>query len=295
MDRKYLWFITPKTNLHVGDENVTNFGLVDKMVQRDVLTTLPCIHSSSLKGALSEFVSVKLGKSEEVPPDKSSLNIVKSIFGSDNLKPEDSQKGTHTFFDAHLLFLPVPSSRDLFYMATCPSVLKGFVQEMEMMNCPVGSIDELRQLTELPPTSGKPYVFLQAEPEHLKLAGQSVFSWNEEKLGESRKKAVLFLKSSVGKDIAILSDEDFVELCNDENLPIIARNKLEKGESKNLWYEQVVPRETVFYTFILEKGEVSLKEQLLKGNESQVADRIQIGANATIGYGYCNFKLVASK
>ena len=73
------------------------------------------------------------------------------------------------------------------------------------------------------------------------------------------------------------------EMCHDDNLPIIARNALDNGESKNLWYEQVLPSETVFYTIIQEEGEI-LKNAL----DGKI---VQIGANATIGYGYCEFKL----
>ena len=41
--------ITAKTNLHVGNEGGTNFSVIDKAIQRDALTGLPCINSSSLK------------------------------------------------------------------------------------------------------------------------------------------------------------------------------------------------------------------------------------------------------
>jgi Uncharacterized protein predicted to be involved in DNA repair (RAMP superfamily) len=79
----------------------------------------------------------------------------------------------------------------------------------------------------------------------------------------------------------------FTQLCSDDDLPIIARNVLENGESKNLWYEQVIPAETIFYTFIQSPSGVL---------ENELDDKIvQIGANATIGYGYCKFtKLLKS-
>ena len=79
-------------------------------------------------------------------------------------------------------------------------------------------------------------------------------------------------------------DAKFIELCSDDNLPIIARNVLDNGESKNLWYEQVVPAETIFYTIIHDNGDRTLAEQI-----SNPKAFVQIGANATIGYGYCKF------
>lgn len=101
---------------------------------------------------------------------------------------------------------------------------------------------------------------------------------------ETKTDSVRVLEQLIGAEIALFSEADFIELCSDENLPIIARNCLENGESKNLWYEQILPQETVFYTVILsESNEVSAA---LHTTESLV----QIGANATIGYGYCKFK-----
>ena len=88
-----------------------------------------------------------------------------------------------------------------------------------------------------------------------------------------------------GREVKTENDK-FAALCSDDNLPIIARNVLENGESKNLWYEQVLPAETVLYTIIQEKGE-DLKNAL-----TQEGKLVQIGANATIGYGYCKFELI---
>ena len=55
MNKNNVWFITAKTNLHVGNENTSSYGLIDLSVQRNVTTGLPCINSSSLKGALNEY------------------------------------------------------------------------------------------------------------------------------------------------------------------------------------------------------------------------------------------------
>lgn len=274
---KHIWLIKPLTNLHVGDENIESMGIVDKMIQRDALTTLPCIHSSSLKGALSEYVSFKKAES------------VKEIFGSDNAKPEESQKGSHTFFDAYLLFLPVPSSQDLYYRVTSLTVLRQFLDVLELFGFITkdkvyDNISELLSKLSKLSYNRRAFVFCNEEVNDLRIGDYPVQSLPVSSERKSYQSALEFLKGLGGENIAFLSDSDFSELCSDENLPIIARNKLDKGESKNLWYEQVVPRESVFYTVILEKGNNSLKDIL--DNKAV----IQIGANATIGYGYCEFK-----
>mgnify|MGYP006918586234 FL=1 len=89
------------------------------------------------------------------------------------------------------------------------------------------------------------------------------------------------IQTICGRTPIIYSSEQFKDFCEDDELPIIARNCLENGESKNLWYEQVLPRETVLGTLLL-----SSEDTLAKVLNGKV---IQIGANATIGYGYCEF------
>ena len=41
------------TNLHAGSGD-SNYGIVDKEVQRDPVDTFPIVHSTSLKGAFRE-------------------------------------------------------------------------------------------------------------------------------------------------------------------------------------------------------------------------------------------------
>lgn len=75
--------------------------------------------------------------------------------------------------------------------------------------------------------------------------------------------------------------DTFTAYCDDDALPIISRNCLENGESVNLWYEQVLPSLSVLATIIVTKE----KEQM----DALNGKIVQIGANATIGYGYCKF------
>ncbi|HHT23329.1 MAG TPA: hypothetical protein GXZ87_08490 [Bacteroidales bacterium] len=231
MSKTNIWFITAKTNLHVGDENSSSYGLIDKTVQRDALTGLPCIHSSSLKGALNEYCSYGDNGKELLMSDKRI-----TIFGSDKTNTaQDTQKGSHIFFDAHLLFLPQQDDSTLYKLVSCKKVIDKFVTAARMHGIVI-SADKVKELFK------------------------------------------------IKNDDNILTESEFKDFCSDENLPIIARNVLENGESKNLWYEQVLPAETVFYAIIQGDGD-DLKEVLDK-------EIVQIGANATIGYGYCEFNIL---
>ena len=90
------------------------------------------------------------------------------------------------------------------------------------------------------------------------------------------------------KDIVILKEEIFKDEIS-RRLPVIARNCLENGVSKNLWYEEVVPRESVFYTGIVNSQNTAKFEDFCRKLEDNL---IQIGANATIGYGFTKFEEV---
>lgn len=220
-----LWLITAKTNLHVGNENASNYGIIDKAVQRDVLTGLPCINSSSLKGAVNEYCA-----------HNTEVDLLK-VFGSDKTnKSKGSQKGSAIFFDAKLLYLPVQDEANLFHYATSDAVISQLHDRLSVFGL---SVDEARLRKVLVPEHG----------------------------------------------VAVMSGADFGEMCEDENLPVIARNVLDNGRSANLWYEQVIPAETVFYAVIQEEG-----EDLSNALDGKI---VQIGANATIGYGYCRFTKIA--
>ena len=225
-----VWLIVPKTNLHVGNENTSSYGIIDKAIQRDVLTDLPCIYSSSLKGALNEFCCSVLREGEDA---KKRI----TIFGCDQKRKGEveTSKGRAIFFDAKLLFLPKQDDRDLFVYTTSEKVLEQFQSRVRMF-VPDFKIDmqQLQQYFQLP------------------------------------------------RRVEIESNEMFHERCDNLNLPIIARNCLENGVSQNLWYEQILPMETILYTVTIDDDDTL--ENVLEGQ------LVQIGANATIGYGFCYFK-----
>lgn len=225
-----VWLIEALTNLHVGNESIANFSVIDKAIQRDVVTALPCINSSSLKGAVKEFVSSIDGISEDE---------VINIFGS--IKKKDvniTQKGSAIFFDANLLFIPKPCTGNdkLYELVTGVNVLENFCDKVKLLGCVEGLKERI-----------------------------------EEKIKEGNKLTTMVTKGF----------DEFAFLCSDDSLPIIARNCLESGESVNLWYEQVLPSKSILGAIIQTEKEEDL--EVLDGKV------IQIGANATIGYGYCKF------
>jgi CRISPR-associated protein Cmr4 len=214
-----VWLIIPQTNLHVGNESIVNFSVIDKAVQRDVTTNIPCINSSSLKGAVKEYLH------------HAGCENIKNLFGSVKADPSNSQKGSALFFDATLLAIPEQKTG-------------GDSPYKQVYND--GLVD--------------------------------AFLVKASTLGANVQKAAL-LSNILNQEAC--DYKKFESLCSDDNLPIIARNCLENGESVNLWYEQVLPSQSVLATIIQTINEDDL--DMLNGKI------VQIGANATIGYGYCKF------
>lgn len=76
-----------------------------------------------------------------------------------------------------------------------------------------------------------------------------------------------------------MSENDFSSV----SLPVLARNQLENGTSKNLWYEEIVPHDSLFYFFALADS-----KELLDDFADAIKDKVvQFGGNASIGYGLC--------
>lgn len=268
-----LYIITAKTNMHVGSGD-ESYGLVDNQVQRDVVTRLPNINSSGLKGALREYFSFKYSDKPEKVID---------IFGADsNDKSEPEVKKIHQagkfrFFNANLLSIPVRSDVRPFFRATSPHVISDLIEMMETFGYSdeLGIKEHFLKLAVLKPKKGKALTFNSND-------GEAVLEDYEYTMvySELNSETVNVIKKIIGENPVLMSDEDFMDICSDYHLPLIARNCLESGISKNLWHEQVVPRESRFYFFLLKP------HQSLYDLEFTKDDPVQIGGNASIGYGF---------
>ena len=269
-----LYKIQTLSNLHVGSGDI-NFDVIDNQVQRDAITNLPNINSSSIKGAFREAFSVK---------GKESTNMVKYIFGGSN--DENSHAtGAYSFFEAQLLTRPVRSSVKSYFNASSPAVIKNLLDTLENFDIDFDESvkSELEKLSKLKPQKNRPMIF-ENIPNAILEDGEAISdSFDTSKLEE-------FL----GSDLALFDDGDFKDLA----LPVLARNYLVDGVSKNLWYEEVVPKKSQFFFCIGKATNIDDKDkkQKIDGFENRFkkkASKIQFGANKSIGYGYCKVTKVS--
>jgi len=267
-----IYLITAQTNLHAGSGNDNN-ELIDKTVQRDVVSRLPIIHSSSLKGALREYFEYKQGDDPKSANYAKYQPMIEFIFGSDD-SAKVSKAGNYRFLNAELISLPVRSDKVSYFNATSPDQINNLMDKMTIFGIKIP--DYLTELSKINPEERKPQVFddkfVEATIEELE--------WNAIKttieITDIQK-----VKNIFGSRPIILNDNNFKDLC--EKLPVIARNCLENGLSKNLWYEEIVPHESRLVYFVMKNDTKydTIFDEILKTT-------IQIGANATIGYGLCS-------
>jgi len=284
-----LYKITTLSNLHVGSGDI-NFDVIDNQVQRDSITKLPNINSSSLKGAFREnFTEFEDKQNEDgsyTRVKKKDTTMVKYIFGGDNKKSE-AQAGAYSFFEAQLLTRPVRSNVKAHFNTTSPSVIENLLDTIEDFDIEFDESlkAELKKLSQLNPKKDEPIIFENITNAIL-----------EDVKAISNKLDTAKLTPFLGEDLALFEDNDFKEL----DLPVLARNYLEDGVSKNLWYEEVVPKKSTFFFTIAKPTNIDSKDydQKIKGFESRFTkegSKLQIGANKSIGYGFCKVAKVSGE
>lgn len=277
MFTNHLYIINSVTPMHVGSGD-TNFGLIDKQIQRDAITGYPTIHSSSLKGALREYTIHKCDATSKTAEEKN--NFIANIFGdSDN-------NGKIRFIDAHLLSVPFRSDEAPYYMCTSPKAIEQLIDLAAILGISLPNTEDLRKFTTTHIAtalvrSGKPMI------EEVQASSSNELNFD-------------VLENLIGAPAALVSDVMFDEML--KNLPVIARNALENGESKNLWYEEVVPRKSKFFTAIsvptyLDNNDSSKLINTFNQFREYLSDKdtIHIGANASIGYGMTTFKEIGNE
>lgn len=278
------------SSIHAGSGS--DVGIVDLPVQREKHTHYPKIESSSLKGAIRATVSHATGA---LNGNEKMKEQIKYVFGIDpeEAKKGASQAGAITFADARLLLFPVKSMRGVFAWVTCPDVLLRFNREMQLfkggVNVPVSeacTISSKDLLVTDDQIVLEEYTFQVAQSESTtELATKlqhMVFPYSEHDLA---------------KRLVVLDDDtfrDFVTLSTEVNARVSIDPDTGTASGQALWYEENVPPETVFYSFLFAgnvRGEgvdgLKTQEDVLKfmQDSDKFPEVFQLGGNTTLGRG----------
>jgi CRISPR-associated protein Cmr4 len=248
-----------ETPIHPGTGR--SMGVVDLPVAREAATDYPVLVGSSLKGALRDKAETK------------SVADVGARFG------KRDHAGDLLVSDGRLLLLPVRSLTGSFRWATCPHLIERYRRDLARADLsPRPEKPTVKSGSALAEGDGS--LFL--EERQFEIKGdlpQDLVTTIEPLLlhGETRKR--------LGSQVAILHDDDFAWFVR-YGLSIQARNVLEDGtkKSKNLWYEETLPPDTVMYALVMGRSDETLGWlDMLFPEEDPY---LQAGGNETVGQGW---------
>lgn len=253
-----------ETSIHPGTESTG--GLIDLPVAREAATGYPVIPGTSLKGSLRNKAGSNLDK-----------KALEDVFGVQD------RAGGIAVTDARLLLLPVRSLISHYAWVTSPYLVERFARDKEL----AGGKDEIsldypEGFQAFASEGGELYLeelTLQKVP-RPDIIGKLTDAINPLIYHES-------VKNRLNKQLVIVNDTVmayFTTYC----LSVQARNKLNENTkiSENLWYEETLPADSLFYFLLLQRPEVN-------GSISAVIDiltdnpYVQVGGNETVGQGWC--------
>ena len=258
----HVYKYTCLTNLHVGSGDV-NYNIIDNEVERDPVTDLPMIHASGIKGAMREHFTTKA-----LPQA-----TIDMVFGAKPKNKESVAAGAYKFLDAKLLARPMRvggSATRASVPVVSISALNDYLQTLNAFGCNDYGIDCIDAIDD---SAFGDAQFLTNCPGEINVEGEKTKA-----MPAALAAQLLQLKNVVGEEFAVAKAFDKY------SLPVVARNCLENGISKNLWYEEVVPHGSVFYQLIITPD--AAMELPLEAEPSQ------FGGNASIGCGFIRIEKV---
>ena len=258
--KAHLFTIECLTNLHVGNGDA-NYNIIDNEVERDYVLNTPIIPSSGIKGALREHFEAKWGKKD--------LRITE-IFGSDfgQTSLGKTEPGTYKFFGAQLLVRPMRVSEGTvsFVQVTSLENINAFLNLLSGVG--IEKLLGVQTAAKFSLDVQKNVIYTNNPDKSRAVEGIKTIEFPPE-----AKALEEFLDKLVGGDYAI------VDKLSRYDLPVLARNQLDNGISKNLWYEEIVPHKSLFAFVVLTPDEnIEL--------EFEINTAVQFGGNASIGCGY---------
>lgn len=196
---------------------------------------------------------VKGALREYFSKEKNLADYVDELFGGNNTDQKTTSPGKLKILGADLIAIPVRASKGdkAYYLVTTAEMMRKYAE-----NCAIFLNQNMAY----------------KETDITGVAAEGI---------ELRKTVTLF-----GHNVFLMGEDDFKKI----SLPVMARNKLDNGISQNLWYEEVVPHESIFCFTVLADDD-AVMEKFIEGVSGKI---IQFGGNASIGYGLCKVEVLGA-
>ena len=275
--KTHLYGLLAESPIHPGAGQSS--GFVDLPVAREAATDYPVIVGSSVKGAF-----LGAGRDREMNPDD-----LRFLFGSAEIVDGDSGgAGGLLVSDARLLLLPVRSLTSHFMWVTCPHLIERYLRDCRRSEVSVPETGfDFRSVKgdgdTLPKYRGAYGKRLFLEERQFEYAGDLAG------LTTLLKPLILHgnrpdVRSRLDDQLVVVSDDSFAWFAR-YGLSVNARNVLDEHTktSKNLWYEETLPPDSLFYLLLAERSDGALEKV------QRLFDRrpyLQVGGNETVGHGW---------
>jgi CRISPR-associated protein Cmr4 len=263
----------------VGQAN----SAIDLPVARERPTDFPFIPGSGAKGALRSWAQerARLKKGGEDANGNKLKGDIERLFG------ETEDAGDLLISDVRLLLLPVRSLNHAYVWLTCPELLVRLARDAGRAGSNVvfaaGDIKIASSQYLAPKLTGT----LVLEDRELTLSTHADAKQTEAIAGAIQKLLPdKNMQDRVADRLAVVSDDDFSWFAR-YALPVAARNQLqeETKSSKNIWYEETLPPDTVMYLLLTERREKAVAT--IVGALADASKRYcRFGGNETLGQGW---------
>jgi CRISPR-associated protein Cmr4 len=254
-----------ETPIHPGGGR--SLGVVDLPVAREAATDYPVLVGSALKGALRD--RIRAGRGDE------GKELASRRFG------EPDQAGELLVSDGRLLLLPVRSLTGASQWVTCPQLIERYRRDLARAG-------EAAALPEVPPE-------LDAGRALAATVGELFLEERQFQVDAVVDPAIApalgrllphpEVRQRLARRLVIVNDDDFGWFAR-YGLPITARNQLDTDtkQSKNLWYEETLPPDTVMYMLVSERRDGAL--DTVREAFPDYDRYLQAGGNETVGQGW---------
>ena len=320
-----IYTITP---LHLGSGQVS--GAVDLPIARDSATGFPLIPATSIKGVARETIQMAASR------DNDGDQLVTNLFGKAidaGLKKgesgDESDEGNETvaetsagqlcFSEARMIAYPARALNRPFLHITCPLILERLQRESRVFGIdfdvaftPPAQPDKVWASVSDATLNAQPLVI-----EDLLVEGGQVVSSGETRTLAEKLAGLIAPEDQATRDrfidgLVVLPDAVFQELIS-RIVPIRARTQLTGGkttdkwrnedgeiESGNLWYEEHLPSDCLFTTFVgarrhwrgpgAQGGPTGEKPVAMFQRYDAALKYLQIGGDETVGHGICYWR-----
>ena len=264
-----------ETCLHPGSGQTA--GVIDLPVAREKTTNYPVIPGSGLKGALRDFA------------EQFSLD-------ADNLFGKPDSAGTIAVTDARLLLLPVRSLNTHFMWVTCPYLIERYRRDCELaaLSTPLPKLPSVELKEGQAAAEKRSYTHLYLEELSFEIIPTDLSSLVNAFAPLIKHESV---RNRLKDSLVVVNDDEFRYFAS-HCLTVNARNVLEKKTktSSNLWYEETVPAETLFYALLITRPVDQQNREAINTIVELFKKRpyLQVGGNETVGQGWCAVSFVSS-